>query len=203
MAEELFTFDRELGSPLVVGVDEAGRGALAGPIVAGGVLFDYRTLDPDLLPALNDSKRLSARTREALYAQVLSTASRVAISIRSPRTIDESGLHVANLTVLGRCAELCYQEHAVVLADGYLPRTDLDARKLIRGDSTSAAVAAASVIAKVTRDRMMMRAAERHPGYGFDRHVGYGTKDHLQALDELGPCPAHRRSFAPVAARCS
>jgi len=197
----LFAHDRAFESEWVAGADEGGRGCLAGPIVAAAVLFDRRCLE-DLgegrLDDLNDSKKMTAKARERLYPVILEVAAKVCVVSRSSRHIDAHGLHVTNIDCLGRSLTgLDPVDAAVCLVDGFaLPDCRVEHRKLVKGDSKSAAVAAASVIAKVTRDRYMARAGARMPGYGFEGHKGYASADHRDAIRELGPSPIHRMSFA-------
>jgi ribonuclease HII len=200
----LFSFDRGLGSRFVAGADEAGRGCLAGPLVAAAVLIDYEALsnsDRRALGGLHDSKQMSAEGREEMYPAVLRAAARVSVVVRCPRGIDARGLHVTNLEALASALErLAPGEAATCLVDGF-PLRDcaVPHRAVVEGDGTSAAVAAASVIAKVTRDRYMRGAARTHPGWGFEQHVGYSTPEHRAAIERIGISPLHRRSFQSVA----
>jgi ribonuclease HII len=200
----LFAFDRGLGSRLVAGADEAGRGCLAGPLVAAAVLFDYETLshaDRRALAGLHDSKQMSAEKRAELFPRVLRAAERVSVVVRCARGIDDRGLHVTNLEALGSALErLRPQASATCLTDGFSVRgCKVPHRAVIEGDGTSAAIAAASVIAKVTRDRYMHGAGSDHPGWGFEEHVGYSTPEHREAIERIGISPLHRRSFQSVA----
>lgn len=197
---DLFLHDLELGHRLVVGADEAGRGCLAGPIVAASVCFDRATLEDrghGTLDRLFDSKRLTEKRREALYPLILESASSVRVVLRSARFIDTEGIQKANIEALATALLTAEPATDVIrLVDGFslgdgAPRH----RKLVKGDSLSATVAAASVVAKVTRDALMRSAAETHPGYGFEGHKGYGSAAHREAIAELGPCPIHRLSF--------
>lgn len=202
VSDDLFEYDRAHGR-LVAGCDEVGRACFAGPLVAAGVLFDYDRLNEDLLAGLNDSKKLSPARREALYSRVLGCAARVAVVMRTSRSIDVHGLQSMNLDALHRSLVLVAEPGCVLIADGdrfMLPPVGaVEPLTLVHGDATSAAVAAASIVAKVTRDRLMSRAAQRWPGYGFERHYGYGTRQHREAIARLGPCPLHRRSCRGVA----
>jgi ribonuclease HII len=200
----LFAFDRGLGTPLVAGADEAGRGCLAGPLVAAAVLIDYESLsnsDRRALAGLHDSKQMQAEKRAELFPCVLRAAARVSVVIRCARGIDERGLHVTNLEALSSALErLRPDQGATCLVDGFaLRQCTVPHRAVIEGDGTSAAIAAASVIAKVTRDRYMRRAAAQHPGWGFEEHVGYSTPEHREAIERIGISPLHRRSFQSVA----
>ena len=202
-AAKLFRFDRSFGARYVAGVDEAGRGSLAGPLVAAGVLLDLEGMgrrERRALAWLNDSKQKSPEEREAFNPQVLRAASGVSISVRSVRAIDGYGLHVSNLAALGDCLQAVSQRACVRLVDGFrLPRCELEHQPVVDGDARSAAIAAASVIAKVTRDRYMCRADRVYPGWGFAGNVGYSTPDHREAILARGISPLHRRSFASVA----
>lgn len=196
----LFAHDLALDSPVVLGADEAGRGSLAGPLVAAAVAFDrdcLESLGDGALAELDDSKRLSAARREALAPMILDCAVQVSVVSRSARYIDSEGLHRTNRLCLSQAITAGHPDiEAVRLVDGFdLPECPLVHRRVIKGDRTSAAIAAASVIAKVTRDRLMVRVADEHPGYGFERHKGYASKDHLASITELGPSPHHRLSF--------
>jgi ribonuclease HII len=200
----LFAFDRGLGTRLVAGADEAGRGCLAGPLVAAAVLIDYEALshsDRRALAGLHDSKQMQAEKRAELFPCVLRAAARVSVVIRCARGIDERGLHVTNLEALSNALErLRPESEATCLVDGFsLRQCTVRHRAVIEGDGTSAAIAAASVIAKVTRDRYMQRAAAQHPGWGFEEHVGYSTPEHREAIERIGISPLHRRSFQSVA----
>ena len=203
---ERFAFDLELaGRVMVAGADEAGRGCLAGPLVAAAVCFDYASLgddDYEALAALDDSKRLKPERREALYAEVVRRARLVSVVSCSPASIDGRGLHRCNLEGLGSALAALRPRPAVCLVDGFrLPGYEGEHLAVVGGDGKSAAIAAASVIAKVTRDRIMLRLHERFPHYGFDRHVGYATAAHREAIETHGTCELHRLSFASVAYR--
>jgi ribonuclease HII len=203
-SQRLFDFDRGLDHRFVAGADEAGRGCLAGPLVAAAVMFDYERLsmsDRRILGGLHDSKQMTEEARMEMFPCVLRAATKTAIVVRSAPGIDRRGLHVTNCEALGDAlARLEPGAEAICLVDGFrLPRCEVPHRRVVGGDRTSAAIAAASVLAKVTRDRYMREAAERHPGWGFEEHVGYSTPEHRAAIEELGISPLHRRSFASVA----
>jgi ribonuclease HII len=188
----------------VAGVDEAGRGSLAGPLVAAGVLIDLEHIgrsERRALAHLDDSKQKSPEEREALYPHVIRAATRVSVAIRSVRAIDTRGLHVSNLGALSDCMEAVASDcEATRLVDGFpLYRCSLNHTPVVDGDARSAAIAAASVIAKVTRDRYMRRIAPMYPRWNFDGNVGYSTPEHRDAIREHGICPLHRRSFASIA----
>jgi ribonuclease HII len=196
----LFAHDLAIGSGAVAGTDEAGRGCLAGPIVAAAVLFDRECLESSgygRLLKLNDSKKMSALAREALLPEILRCAVRVTLTVRSARYIDAEGLQVSNVECLAESLRgLGDLENMTRLVDGFrLPEGEPEHLRLIKGDSVSAAVAAASVVAKVSRDRYMVRAGGRYPEYGFEGHKGYASKAHREAIERHGPSPIHRMSF--------
>jgi ribonuclease HII len=187
----------------VAGADEAGRGCLAGPLVAAAVLFDYDRLtlsDLRALSALNDSKQQTVEAREELYPRVLRIATRVAVTSRCVRGIDERGLHKTNLAALSDVLRRVGREGCLCLSDGFpVPTTGFDQRPVVGGDAISAAIAAASVIAKVSRDRFMQRMEASYPGWDFAVHVGYSTPEHRAAIERLGVSPIHRLSFQSMA----
>jgi len=199
----LFAFDRRLGVRWVAGADEAGRGCLAGPLVAAAVLFDLEALTTrELRPLsrLNDSKQHSMEVREELFPIVLRTAAKVCVVSRCARSIDVRGLHKTNIAALRDALLGVARPGCICLSDGF-PVGDIgfDQRAIVEGDATSAAIAAASIIAKVTRDRYMRRADELHPGWEFAAHVGYSTPEHRDAIQRLGVSPLHRMSFQSTA----
>ncbi|MEX2106478.1 MAG: ribonuclease HII [Solirubrobacterales bacterium] len=203
-SRRLFAFDRGLQSRYVAGADEAGRGCLAGPLVAAAVLIDYERLshaDRRALAGLHDSKQMTVERRLEMFPSVLRAAERVSVVVRSAAGIDRRGLHVTNIEALSVALErLAPGDSVISLVDGFsLPRCVVPHRAVVQGDATSAAIAAASVIAKVTRDRYMHEAAREHPGWGFEEHVGYSTPEHRAAIEEIGISPLHRRSFQSVA----
>ena len=185
---------RARGLRFIAGIDEAGRGPLAGPVVAAAVILPAG-FTHDLL---NDSKQLSERRRERIYAELTArTDVRIAFAIVEPDEIDRINILRATHEAMRRAATQLSPEHALI--DG-LPVRDfpIPQTALVGGDALSFSIAAASVIAKVTRDRIMIELDSRHPAYGFAKHKGYGTPQHLAALRQHGPCPIHRRSFLPV-----
>ena len=189
----------------MAGADEAGRGSLAGPLVAAAVLLDHGTLtlaDRRALAGLHDSKQMTIVDRERLYPCVLRAAKRVSVVVRCVRGIDARGLHVTNVEALSTALQRLEPRGAVCLVDGFrLPPCPLEHRAVIEGDGTSAAIAAASILAKVTRDRYMHRAGGAYPGWGFDENVGYSTPEHREAIEQIGISALHRRSFQSVAYR--
>jgi ribonuclease HII len=187
----------------VAGADEAGRGCLAGPLVAAAVLFDLERIGPRevrALGALNDSKQQLPESRAELFPIILRIAAKVVIVSRCAPGIDSRGLHVTNLAALRDALAKVACPGCVCLSDGF-PVAPLghDQRAVIGGDAKSAAIAAASVIAKETRDRYMRRADLSHPGWEFSSHVGYSTPEHRSAIERLGISPLHRRSFQSAA----
>jgi ribonuclease HII len=187
---------REQGFRAIAGVDEAGRGALAGPLVAAAVIlpagFD--------LDGLGDSKALSAGRRQVCCERILAGALAVSVCKAMPGRIDRRGLHRSNLWLLRRAVLRLPIVPDYVLTDGFpITRVGVPHLSIRKGDAVTASVAAASIVAKVTRDRIMDRYHRRFPGYGFDRHRGYGTAEHFEALAALGPSPIHRLSFKGVA----
>jgi ribonuclease HII len=199
----LFAFDRSLERRFVAGADEAGRGCLAGPLVAAAVLFDLERLslsDRRALARLNDSKQHTEEGREELFPLVLRAAAKATVVSRCVRGIDSRGLHNTNLEALRTALLRVACPDAICLVDGFrVPDFGFEQRAVVSGDATSAAIAAASVLAKVTRDRFMRRAAERHPGWDFETNVGYSTPEHRAAIAQLGVSPLHRMSFDSIA----
>jgi ribonuclease HII len=199
---KLLAFDRNLGGRFIAGVDEAGRGPLAGPLVCAGVLLDLdcvRDHRARPLALLNDSKQVDHDTREELYRAVLACAQRISVHVFPPAVIDRDGLHKSNLRGLREALWAC-QPADVCLVDGFkLGPAAPEHRAVVDGDEKSAAIAAASIIAKVTRDRYMQTAAALYPAYGFHSHVGYITPSHSAVVRSIGPSEIHRRSFD---ARC-
>lgn len=186
--------------PRIAGVDEAGRGPLAGPVVAAAVI-----LPPSFdVTGLNDSKKLSPQKRAELAERILRTAT-CAFAIGTPEEIDRLNVLQATMAAMSR-AVLSLSEHPEeVWVDGNQipPGLPFRALSVVKGDAKVASIAAASIVAKTHRDRLMERYALQYPEYGFDKHYGYPTPEHLQALRRFGPCPIHRRSFGPVAALIS
>jgi ribonuclease HII len=200
---KLFAFDREFGVRFVAGADEAGRGCLAGPLAAAAVLYDLERLtlsERRSLARLNDSKQQTEAAREELYPLVLRAAAKSVVVTRCVSRIDSRGLHKSNLDLLRLALEKVAVPGTLCLSDGFrVPGLVLDNRAVIDGDCKSAAIASASVLAKVTRDRYMRKAAKRHPGWEFESNVGYSTLEHRAAIVERGISPIHRLSFASIA----
>ncbi len=196
--QRLLRFDRRLGVRLLAGADEAGRGSLAGPLVVAGVLLDYEGLRGARvrpLAGLNDSKQVSPDERERLFHAVLACAAGVSLRVIPSMAIDRDGLHRSNLW--GLRAVLADLERAeLCLVDGFrLGPLAPPHHAVVDGDTKSAAIAAASIVAKVTRDRLMCRLDALYPAYGFSSHAGYITPRHTAAVRRHGPCSQHRRSF--------
>ncbi len=201
--QRLLTHDRRLGVRYVAGADEAGRGSLAGPLVVAGVLLDYQLLRGARvrpLAGLNDSKQVSAEERETLFHAVASCATQISVRMVSAFEIDRSGLHRSNLAALRAVLADLHPPADACLVDGFrLGPTAPPHRALVDGDARSAAIAAASIVAKVVRDRVMRRLDAVYPHYGFMSHVGYITPAHSLAVRVFGASALHRRSFQ---ARC-
>lgn len=183
------------GAQAVAGVDEAGRGSLAGPVVAAAVVLD----PDDPICGLDDSKKLSPRRRETLLSEILARARAVALAAAGPREIERVNILQASLramvTAVGRLP--CAPAHVLIDGNSAIP-APLPQTPLVGGDARCACIAAASVVAKVHRDRLMARMDGRFPGYGFRKHKGYPTQEHLAALERHGPCRIHRRTFRGV-----
>ncbi len=177
---------------LICGIDEAGRGPLAGPVVAGAVILPR---DCEIL-YLNDSKKLSAAKREALYDEIMDKASAVGVGMASPARIDEINILQATYEAMRDAVAKLGVEPGILLNDAVtIPGILVPQVPIVKGDAKSVSIAAASIIAKVTRDRLMVQYDEVLPGYGFAQNKGYGSKDHIEALKRLGPTPIHRQSF--------
>jgi ribonuclease HII len=192
-------YERKLirqGFKLIAGVDEVGRGPLAGPIVAAAVILPHKFS----LPGLNDSKKLTAKTRERLFGEIKRVAVSIGIASVSHKLIDKINIGQANLLVMKLAAEKLRIVPEYLLLDGGRNRVDLKIAQIgiSGGDRKCPSIAAASIVAKVTRDRLMMDYHQKYPDYGFARHKGYGTAEHLRALEKYGPCVIHRRSFSPI-----
>jgi ribonuclease HII len=197
VTEDLGRYERALraqGFGRVAGADEAGRGALAGPLVAAAVVL------PDGFDAegIDDSKVLTRNQREEAFERIVASAA-YAVAKAAPAAIDRRGLHRSNIALLRRCVRALDPTPEYALTDGFpVPRLPCPALAIKKGDAVAVSVAAASIVAKVTRDRIMRRMHRRYPEFGFDHNVGYGTPEHLDVLDRLGPTPIHRMSFACV-----
>jgi ribonuclease HII len=186
---------RRLGFNLVAGVDEVGRGCLAGPVVAAAVV-----LDPDrYIPRISDSKTVTALERVRLYEQITRIAVAWSVAGADPSEIDSINIHQASLRAMQRSVLKLAPLPDFVLVDAFrVPDLPMAQRAVVHGDARCTAIAAASIVAKVTRDRMMLELHSRDPRYGFDRHKGYATRDHLDAVSRFGYSDIHRRSFRPL-----
>ncbi len=181
----------------MAGVDEAGRGPLAGPVVAAAVILDPARP----IAGLNDSKKLSAKKRELLFNEICEKAQSYAIAEASVAEIDAINILQASLLAMQRAVEKLAIQPDKILVDGtFCPKVSMDSEAIIQGDGLIPAISAASILAKVYRDRLMDQLDETYPGYGFKSHAGYGTKKHLEALKTLGVSPIHRKTFAPIKA---
>ena len=194
--EEQLLFDQ--GYSLVAGMDEVGRGPLAGPVVAGLAILPS---DPkgEWVELIRDSKQLTSLQREEAAAALYKQASALEVGVCSPGEVDELGIVGATRLAMRRALSSAALRPQFLLLDAFpLPNVDIPQKAIVKGDAKCLSIAAASIVAKVARDRLMCLEEEAHPGYGFARHKGYGTREHIRNLQLLGPCPIHRRSFAPV-----
>lgn len=192
--KELFDYDNALRQeyPVICGVDEAGRGPLAGDVFAAAVILD----DETLIEYLNDSKKISESRREKLYDEIVDKAKDYCIATASVSEIDSLNILNATMLAMKRAVDGLGIKPDMALIDGNrCPELGVKAQSVVKGDATSASIAAASILAKVSRDRYMLTLAEKYPGYGFEQHKGYGTKLHCDKLKELGASDVHRRSF--------
>ncbi|MGN0586319.1 MAG: ribonuclease HII [Oscillospiraceae bacterium] len=190
----LFEYDRELrGSyPVFCGVDEAGRGPLAGDVYAAAVIFDKDTV----IDGINDSKKLTEKKREALYDEIIQKAQAYCIATATVEEIEKYNILQATFMAMKRAVEGLGVKPELALVDGNrLPELPCEAQTLVKGDGISASIAAASILAKVSRDRYMKKVAEEYPQYMFEKHKGYGTKLHYDMILQYGPSPVHRMSF--------
>ncbi len=190
----LFEYDDEIRAahPVFCGVDEAGRGPLAGDVYAAAVVFREGTV----IEGINDSKKLSEKKRELLYDEIINSAEAWAVGTATAAEIDEMNILQATFLAMKRAVDGLSVKPKFALVDGNrLPQLGIETECLVKGDGTSASIAAASIIAKVSRDRYMCRLAEEYPEYCFDKHKGYPTKLHYEKIREFGPSPVHRLSF--------
>ncbi len=188
------------GLPYIAGIDEAGRGAWAGPVVAAAVILPPAEAKVTaVLRGVNDSKKLTPRRRETLFETITQTAVAVGVGVSAAGFIDKHRIMAATRRAMGQAiARLTPSPHYLLIDAVSLPQIPLPQRAFFKADTISLSVAAASIVAKVTRDRLMVLLADSYPGYGFARHKGYGTATHRAALERLGPCNIHRHSFAPL-----
>ena len=187
------------GYRFIAGLDEVGRGALAGPVGAGAVILPPE-LDVSLLDGVRDSKELTPAQRESLSPRIKKVALAFGVGMVSSELVDELGIVEATRRAMAQAIKKLGISPEFLLVDALkLPRIPLPQKAIIDGDKLSLSIACASIIAKVTRDHLMINVERKYPGYGFARHKGYGTPEHLDCLDRLGPCPIHRHTFAPIA----
>ncbi|MGG4488912.1 ribonuclease HII [Metabacillus idriensis] len=197
MFEDMMTFERQArdkGYKYICGIDEVGRGPLAGPVVAAAVILP----EEFYLPGLTDSKKLSAEKRELFFETILSEAVAYGVGMISPAQIDELNIYQAAKAAMLKAVDELAVSPEYMLIDAMELALPIPQESLIKGDARSVSIAAASVVAKVTRDRIMKKLAETFPQYGFDQNMGYGTKQHLEALNKHGITEYHRKSFSPV-----
>jgi len=195
----LFEMEEELlnsGVKFIAGVDEVGRGPLAGPVVACAVVFDRF----NFLPGLNDSKKMKEDIRDILFDEIYKCALHVSVGSANPEEIDHLNIHSAALLAMRRAVEGLPIRPGMILIDGKftIPDIEFPQKAVVKGDGNVLSISAASVVAKVTRDRRMCEYDDKYPGYNFSSHKGYCTKKHVSAIIKLGPCPIHRKSFEPV-----
>ncbi len=195
---DIFAYDealREQGFFFIAGLDEAGRGPLAGPVVAAAVMLPAGLR----IGGVNDSKKVPERERERLYGEIVRNAECFGLGMVEVAEIDRTDiLRATRAAMMKALAQLGRMPDLVLLDAVRLPHLAIQQRPIIKGDATSAAIAAASIIAKVTRDRLMLQYHEQYPHYGFDRHKGYATREHIICIQKYGPCPIHRMSFDKV-----
>ncbi|MDO4721045.1 MAG: ribonuclease HII [Peptostreptococcaceae bacterium] len=194
--KEMFAFEESFmrqGAGRIGGVDEAGRGPLAGPVCAACVVFRKNPM----IEGINDSKKLSEKRREELFEQIVDGADAYGIGTADAAEIDESNILEATMLAMRRAVEACGEKPDFLLVDGnqMIRKLSLPQKTVVGGDARSLSIAAASILAKVSRDRLMGEFARLYPQYGFEKHKGYGTQEHREALQRYGPSPIHRRSF--------
>jgi len=193
----MLRFEREAkknGFHLIAGIDEVGRGPLAGPVVAAAVILKEECY----IPGLTDSKKLTSTMRDRFYDMIYEQAEAIGVGVVSPSIIDEINIYEATKLAMTKAIKKLSKAPAYLLLDAMKLDLQIPQTSIIKGDSQSISIAASSVIAKVTRDRLMEDISEQYPEYGFDQHMGYGTKQHLSALKKYGVTEHHRKSFAPV-----
>lgn len=182
----------EKGYNIICGVDEAGRGPLSGPVCAAAVVLPKG----HIIEGVNDSKKISEKKRELLYDKIIEEAEDYSIAMASPQEIDEINILEATFLAMKRAIDGLKTKPDYVMIDGNrMPKIDIDGETIVKGDGRSASIAAASILAKVTRDRYMLEMAKKYPEYKFEKHKGYGTKLHYEMLDKYGPCEIHRQTF--------
>ena len=197
-----FTYEQNLqknGYPLIAGLDEAGRGPLARPVVAAAVIFNFTEI-PEKLQSINDSKKLSPKKREEFFNLIIQHATDCGVGICDHQTIDRINILEATFLAMKKALGAIKHKPDIILIDGNLPISNYSSpqKPIINGDNLIFSIAAASIIAKVTRDRIMEEMHIKYPSYLFSKHKGYGTKLHMDALKLYGPCEIHRKTFRPV-----
>ncbi|MBF7093766.1 ribonuclease HII [Streptococcus sp. HF-1907] len=195
--ENMLRYEKELylkGIDLIAGIDEVGRGPLAGPVVAAAVILPKNCK----IKGLNDSKQIPKKKHEEIYETVMAQAMAVGIGIKDNQVIDEVNIYEATKLAMKEAVEQLAIQPQHLLIDAMVLDLPIKQTKIIKGDATSLSIAAASIVAKVTRDRMMTDYDDKYPGYAFAKNAGYGTKDHLKGLDEQGITPIHRKTFEPI-----
>lgn len=192
----MYGFDKNFGDIIIAGVDEVGRGPLAGPIVGAAVVLDLNALEDDIILGINDSKKLSSKKREELAEIIKEKALSYEIAGLDNKEIDEKGIAWCNNEIFKIACSKLNKKPALVISDGYAVK-GLNIRNnfVVKGDAKSASIACASIIAKVYRDNLMHKYAEKYPQYGFEHNVGYGSTEHIEAIKKYGICPIHRMSF--------
>ena len=199
-----FSHEKNCGnSGLVFGIDEAGRGPWCGPVVAACVCFPNFEIDPTLAQQINDSKKLSATKREKLFPLIMNSSAYVGIGQASAQEIDNLNILQATFLAMHRALDNAsdkgYKADFALIDGNRLPKWEIPCQYLIKGDSLSLSIAAASIIAKVTRDHIMQELAKEYPQYGWEKNAGYGTADHIAALKQYGVTPHHRKTYKPIA----
>jgi ribonuclease HII len=197
--DTLFSFDKtysEKGFDLIAGIDEAGRGPLAGPVSAAAVIFPKNAF----ISGLNDSKKISPKKRAELFIEIKKTALAFSIALIDHETIDKINILQATFLAMTKALKGLKIQPDLCLVDGNhkIPKLEIKQEAIIGGDAKSASIAAASILAKVARDEIMVEFSKKFPDYGFEKHKGYGAKQHLEALKEFGICEIHRKTFAPI-----
>lgn len=197
-----FSIEKAINASLIAGFDEAGRGPWCGPVVAACVCWPRLEIPNELASAINDSKKLSAKKREALFPLIMNSNAIIGIGQCSAEEIDDMNILQASFTAMHRALEQVHQQGYypdIGLIDGNrLPKWNIPCHAIIGGDGKSLSIGAASIIAKVTRDRIMTELSKEFPQYGWDKNAGYGTKAHVAALQQYGITPHHRKSYAPI-----
>lgn len=197
-----FAHELSCGSGLIFGIDEAGRGPWCGPVVAACVCFPDFKIDAELASQINDSKKLSASKREKLFPLIMNSGAYIGIGQASAEEIDQMNILQATFLAMKRALDdsACkgYRADFALIDGNRLPKWDIPCQCLIKGDSLSLSIAAASIVAKVTRDHIMQALAKEYPQYGWDKNAGYGTADHIAALHQYGVTPHHRKTYQPI-----